>query len=423
MSSHRASNQSVTCNSRFHNNDRRQLHHNIVTNSSQYVCPACKGRWAENGYSLADICDLKRKLDVYEESPREWKRRKVECNPKLSPEMLSAVWLRCLDTEPKCAFKLLVPDWRICDGENPIHEEAPGLTQVATYMRGSDYLASTFSTTSGHDRSDHIFLPFKSLDDRLLVANMWSHNETLRLFFQEGAQVFQLGENNLPDDVTNESFLRNWRDIFPMRRDHMRSILPFDDEQPEEKRTTPKGRPYFFKLLRHIVVSSPLTLMNVDARSMVGPGTDISEANLEALNKAIDLDRTSHLWISWSKMPMLESVLLDLRIYSHDLNTDRGCISKGELIQRAREMGRWLKLKLLVIAGLQSYCFSTSYKSYTAEQIEQADEVDGEPNWIKIFMQALRPAGKLVLIDRQFDKSSACTVINQGYDVDMDIDD
>ncbi|KAI6085862.1 hypothetical protein F4821DRAFT_260557 [Hypoxylon rubiginosum] len=390
-------------------------------------------RRAENN----DICPIavahcakrvkreKRKRKNTVDSLREGKRLKVERIGQLPPEMLSMVWSRCQDSGPRCALDLLVPDWKLCNGENPFSGKAREITQVVTYTRGVDGIASAFSTSFGHD--NHIFLPTQSFDDRLLAINTFSHNETVRSFFQDGAQVFQLTQNNLPSNVTGESFATNWRDVFPMRSEHLRSILPFDDEHPGEKRTTPNGQPYIFKLLRHIVVNSPLTLANIDARSMAGPGTTLSDANLEALNNAIDLDRTSHLWLSWSQMPQLESVLLDLRIYSHDVNTDRGFVSKTEIIARAAEMGRHLRLKLLVIAGLQSYCFSTAYKaykSYTARHVEELDEIDGEPNWVKLFICAVRPGGQLVLVDRPTDDPAPedCTV-TRSYDDDMDTDD
>ncbi|KAI4867408.1 hypothetical protein F4820DRAFT_413539 [Hypoxylon rubiginosum] len=438
--------QPITCTSRFHESDRN---HCVSRNRFQYVCSACRTRWADqiqnaeqddqdliregleaariliqlenDGRSLfGDSSSVKRKLDGAEESPKECKRRKVEDNTQLPPEILSTVWSRCLDSTPRCALDLLVPDWKVCNREDPIHEKLLETAQVATYTRGTDAAVSTFSTTFGHDDGDHIFLPMKSLDEGLLVVNTSCRNETVRSFFQEGTQVFQLAKNNLPTSVAGESFITDWRDAFPLRGEQLRNILPFDDEQPGEKRKTPNGPPHLFKLLRHVIINSPLSLVNVDARSMVGSGANIGEANLEALNKAIDLDRTSHLWLSWSQMPLLESVLLDLRIYSHDLNTDRGCVSKTEITQRAGEMGRWLRLKLLVIAGLQSYCFTTSYKSYTAEQIEGDDEVDGEPNWVKVFMPAVRPGGRLVFVDRQMDPVGYTK--NHGYDVDMDVD-
>ncbi|KAI2606568.1 hypothetical protein GGR54DRAFT_644182 [Hypoxylon sp. NC1633] len=346
----------------------------------------------------------KRKLEISKGDCQEQKRRKTEMDIQLPPEIMSMIISSAIDSEPRCALDLLVPDWSTCIRGNPELEKELDLTRIVTYTRGVGKQSSTLSTMFGHEYRGDILLSMKSLDDNILRLNAWYCNEAVRSFFQEGTQTFHLGVGDLSDDVAKESSQKSWNKSFPIRGERLKDILPFDDEPIETiKRRMPSGTPYTFRLLRHIVVHSPLTLMKVDACSLAGPDTKISDANLELLDVAIDLDRGSPLWLSWSQMPMLESVLLDLRIYSHDLNTDRGCLCKSDIIGRAQEMSRWLQLKLLVIAGLQSYSFETSYKSYTAERIEEDDEVDGEPNWIKVFMPAVRPGGKLILVDRLID--------------------
>ncbi|KAI0838852.1 hypothetical protein F5Y06DRAFT_303488 [Hypoxylon sp. FL0890] len=334
------------------------------------------------------------------------KKRKTKSDVQLPPEVLSRIFSSAMDSDPICALDLLVPDWRICKRENPLLEKCLEITRVVTYTRGSDGKASRLAVNFGHGDRDHIFLPMKSLDDRLLRLNKRYYNEVVRSFFQEGTQVFHFAADTVPENITDESFLEPEGKTFPIRGRRTLDIIPFDDETTNPpKKKTPNGETYIFKILRHVVIHSPLSLMDVDARTIVGPEAQISEANLEALDIDIDFDRAAPLWLSWSQMPMLESVLLDLRIYSHDLNTRRGIVGKSEIIRQAREMGRWLRLKLLVISGLQSYSFETSYESYTAKRVEEDDEIDGEPNWIKIFMAAVRPGGKLILVDRLMDET------------------
>ncbi|KAL7628030.1 hypothetical protein AAE478_002226 [Parahypoxylon ruwenzoriense] len=315
-----------------------------------------------------------------------------KANSRFLPGIFSTVLSKAMDSKPMCALNILAPDWNVCNWQNPQVGKASEPARVVTYIRGAEGERGTFSATVGHEDVDHIFLPTKSLNERFLKLDKSSHDECMRLFFQEGTQIFQLDAGGLPTNIKDEQFLEHWRDAFPLREQRLRDIMPFDDERVGTgKLETPNGSPHIFKLLRHIAVNSSLALMDVNARSLAGQETGVSGPNLDALDMAIDLDRASHLWLSWSQMPMLESVLLDLRIYSHDLNSERGCISKDEIKKRAGEMGRWLRLKLLVIAGLQSYSFETNCKSYTAAQIEEEDELDGEPNWIKLFMPALRP--------------------------------
>lgn len=365
----------------------------------------------------SELRGRKRKPDVLDDNPREKKRRrteeKTEANVSLPLEIVSRALSEALHSKARCALDLLVPDWHPCKQYDPLSDNLLNLTRVVTYTRGIDGKVGSLLTSLGHGDGDHNFLPVKFPDRNLLTLNKWCNNEVIRTLCLEGAQVFELAADSLPPNVAEESFLGNRRDTFPIRGKRSRGILPYDDEEPEaDKKVMPSGSPYIFKLLRHIVLRSPLTLMEVDARSMAGFDSRINDTNLEALDMVIDLDRGSPIWLSWSQMPMLESVLLDLRIYSHDINTDRGCIGKGEIIRRAQEMGRWLRLKLLVIAGLQSYSFDTSYDTYTAELIEEADEIDGEPNWIKIFSPAVRPGGQVILVDRLMDESTDFLFLN-----------
>ncbi|KAI1383077.1 uncharacterized protein F4822DRAFT_440765 [Hypoxylon trugodes] len=329
---------------------------------------------------------------------RSMKKRKrvTRTNHQVAPEILSMILSNAMGSEPRCAFDLLLSDWSACKKSS-----SGPLMRSIIYTKGTISSASSLWETFEHHDKDHILLPTKTRDERLVMINQLCHNEVVKIFFRQSAQVFELGPDSLPDNIGEESFLDTWEEAFPIRGRRSRGILPFDDDdfRPPEK-SAPFGTPHIYDLLRHIVIRSPLTLLDLDARGLVGPKAKIGYANLEVLDMAIDLDRASPLWVSWSQMPSLESVILDLRIYSNELNTERGCIGKHEIIERAQEMGRWLRLKLLVIAGLQSYMFETSYKSYTMEQIETEDELGSKPNWLKIFMPALRPGGKLVLLDR-----------------------
>ncbi|KAI8963298.1 hypothetical protein F5Y11DRAFT_319883 [Daldinia sp. FL1419] len=354
----------------------------------------------------------KHKLDTVDDnSPKRIKREDETEKEMLGTatlslplEILTMILSEALVSTPECALNLLVPEWNTCRQYDPVFDNPLYITGVVTYTRGIAGGAGSLLASHGHEHADHLVLLVKSFHSHLLTLNKWCHDEAIRAYFLEGAQIFELTDDTTLENIDDESFLENWRYYFPIRGRRSREILPYDDEQPgAEKKTLPSGSPYVYQLLRHIIMRSPLTLMNVNANSMAGYGADIYNANLEALDRSIDLDRSSPIWLSWSKMPMLESVLLDLRIYSQDVNTERGFLSKDEVISRAREMGRWLRLKLLVIAGLQSYSFIANYDSYKAESIEEVDEMDGEPNWIKIFSPAVRPGGTLILVDRLTD--------------------
>ncbi|OTA91080.1 hypothetical protein M434DRAFT_13395 [Hypoxylon sp. CO27-5] len=346
---------------------------------------------------------LKRKRDTPEDRSGERKKQKRKLI-QVPPVLVAKVLSYAMDADPTCVLDLLVPDWHVCQRKFRRIERQMEVSRIVTYTRSSDSEASSFRVNFDHDDSDHVFLPTKSFDYRILRLGLFYGNEVIRAFSKESVQVFKFSADAIPANITEESFLEPLVNVFPIRGRRTVDVLPYDDEtSPRPKKKTPGGETYIFKLLRHIVIHSPLRLMYADARRIVDPDTQISDANLEALDMDIDFDRASSLWLSWSQMPMLESVLLDLRVYSHDTNTWRGIVSKEDVIRRAREMCRCLRLKLLVIAGLQSYSFKVSYRCYTVQRIEEDDEIDGEPNWFKLFMGALRPGGKLILVDRLAD--------------------
>ncbi|KAI5865135.1 hypothetical protein GGS23DRAFT_411029 [Durotheca rogersii] len=329
-----------------------------------------------------------------------WEERKLA----FPREILSMILSRAMDSQPRCALSILAPEWDMCNQETPAATEG---MRILTYTRGAEGEVGTFSATTGHGDADHIFVPMRHLDSSIMGIDQFSRDECTRLFFLESTQVFQFTAGGLPADIKDQSFLERWRDVFPLRGKRMRDILPFDDEPTDApKLKVPGGTSPRFKLLRHLVVNSPLSLLKVNSHTMAEHETGISDETLTALDMAIDLDRASHLWLSWSQMPMLESVLLDLRIYGQHLNTTHGCLSRDSVKKQAVEMGRWLRLKLLVIAGLQSYILETDLAPCTAAQVEEEDEFHGDPNWVKIFMPALRPGGKLVLADRLDDEAT-----------------
>ncbi|KAI0376277.1 hypothetical protein F5Y04DRAFT_214271 [Hypomontagnella monticulosa] len=421
----------LICACRYHGPSDRYID---TTNHVQAVCQACRDWWeqsrtetisGDNAISerrgavhtilrLAENADpdvevsspSRRKRSAPEELPRE-RKKLCKRTMQLPREILSMILSKAMDLTPRCALDLLLPDWNVCNESNSWLEKLLQLTRIITYTKGNDHEVGSLVVRNDHDHhSDrYLFLPRKSMKEQIMRLNKWCYDEVTKLVFLGSVQVFHLAADKFPNEVENQSFVETWRDIYPIRGSRARDILPFDDEDSESsKRKTPDGETYILELIRHIVIHSPLTLLMVDAHGMVDPvHHHVSEVNLHLLDMAIDLDRSSPLWVSWSQMPRLQSVLLDLRIYSHVFNTEHGCLGKAEILDRAREMASWLQLDLLVLAGLQSYSFATSYDSYTAERIETDDEIDGQPNWIKIFRPALRPGGKIVLVDHLAD--------------------
>ena len=305
-------------------------------------------------------------------------------------EILEMLISRLLTAKPKCRLNLVVPDWKL--------EHDIGIMRVLTYTRGAG-VSHPGSLSCGfvHGDDDHILTPTASFDPKVVALGEKFTQEYVRKLYRTHTHVFTLGISTIVRSTPDGLHANDWRNPQPLRS-AMRDILPFDDEPTGSIKVTayPSLTPIYGHL-RHIVVHSPLSLLCMDTRAFERP----EEANRGPYN-TLDLDRSAHLWISWSRMPNLETVALDLRIYSHRLNTERRCLSKKEIIARAHEMGRHLRLKTLVLAGLQSYDFYYSYNHMgkTARKIEQLETLNGEPNWVRIFRPAVREGGRIILVDK-----------------------
>ncbi|KAI8956417.1 hypothetical protein F4801DRAFT_526634 [Xylaria longipes] len=337
--------------------------------------------------------------------PNNQEKRKIERVTYLPPEIMAMIMSRTLIAPPKCAINLVVPDWRICERETPNIEKLLGITRIVTYVRGVGFQVGTLSHQFGHGDKDHILTPVTDFDPNAFALDVKFSSEYTRQFYRSHTHVFTFGISDLPSGMVEAALGSDWESHLPLRSQRLKAILPFDDEPIDiVKRTAGPVPVPIYQYLRHIAVHSPLELMQVTTENLSWAGYVGHESETEALNNALDLDRSAHLWLSWSKMPNLESVFLDLRIYSHDLNTKRKCLSKFHVIDRAREMSRHLQLKMLMLAGLQSYSFHVAYEGATAQDIEEWDLIDGEPNWIRLFRPAIRGGGKIVLVDRLTNK-------------------
>jgi hypothetical protein len=340
-------------------------------------------------------------------SASDQKRRKVGCAPHLPLELVAMIVSQMLVVEPRCALDLVVPDWRICHREYPDLEKSLKISRIVTYIRGTGFEVGSLSCNFEHGEKDHILTSIAEFDHSAVTVSVGFSSEYTKAFYRNHTHVFTLSANDLSGETVEDVMVSDRRDILSLRSRKARAILPFDDEPVDviERRALPHSAP-IYQHLRHIAVHSPLELMQTNAETLWTSERGGEQSDIEAPHTVFDLDRAAHLWLSWSLVPNLETVFLDLRIYSHDLNTERRCLSKFEIMDRAHEMARHLQLKTLMLAGLQSYSFQTEYEGVRGRHIEQWDEIDGEPNWIKIFRPAIRPGGKIVLVDRLVDNPS-----------------
>ncbi|KAI0967114.1 hypothetical protein F4678DRAFT_475545 [Xylaria arbuscula] len=333
------------------------------------------------------------------------KRRKIKGKAHLPPELESMVISQLLEVEPRCALSLVVPDWGICEKEGSGLDRARGTARILTYTRGTgSFKIGSLSCSFGHEDDHHILTPMARFCPNAVALNERFGSEYTQSYYRNKTHVFTLGSDDVPSMAIQDVLTRDRSTLWPLRNQRLENTLPFDDQSVDTIKTRAYPAPgVIYKHIRHIVVHSPLEFMLVNAHTHGLVWDTENPDNMEIFNKALDLDRSAHLWLSWSQMPNLENVYLDLRIYSHDLNTNRRCLSKFDIMHRAWEMGHTLQLKTLVLVGLQSYSFYGVYNGETARDMEQLDTLDGEPNWIKLFRPAVREGGRIVLVDKLTD--------------------
>ncbi|KAF2972962.1 hypothetical protein GQX73_g479 [Xylaria multiplex] len=332
-------------------------------------------------------------------------KRKTENATYLPPEIMTMVIKRLVADKPRCALNFVVPDWDICRRKNLEHDIMPKNTRIVTYTRGMGIQVGSLSCKFDHGDEDHILTPVAKFNQNVAAVNENFSWEYITRSYRSHTHVFVLGIDNLPGEGVGELPEDDWRNLMPLRNKRVRDILPFDDEPSDTVKTRASSIPTpIYQDLRHIVVHSPLKLMEENAHKLSMEGDIDNQDRMEAFNHALDLDRSAHLWLSWSRMPKLESIFLDLRFYSHSLNTERRCLSKYQIIERAEEMGHYLQLKVLVLVGLQSYSFHMEYDSMKVRHVEELDTIHNEPNWIKIFRPAVREGGKIILVDKLTDE-------------------
>jgi hypothetical protein len=334
----------------------------------------------------------------------------------LPPEIVSMILSVALDDDhSECVLHQLLPDEKLCQRGKELIEDDQTRPRIVTYVKGEMGEAGKFSVKERHGEGDHIFLPLKRLDGKLSSLSRQYFRELVDICYSHSLVVFNLKVSApLPhqgNEELDKAGPKIWNLLRPLLRGRVRSILPnILDAEPSstELEKLPFCERHVYTRIRHIAFHSPLSLLELDAQKLFG-NTSLNAAETMALDYQVDLDRRAHLWISWSLMPQLESVLLDLRAYSSRHNTEQGWFGRDEVIASGQEMGRHLRLKLLVIAGLQSNIFEADYEEMEIEEIETVDELGAynDPNWIKVFRKALRPGGKLILVDRVSEASGS----------------
>jgi hypothetical protein len=171
------------------------------------------------------------------------------------------------------------------------------------------------------------------------------------------------------------------------------------------------GPEYLFQRLRHLVVNTVPKLAEeevYDFGMMPSTWNLKSRHNLRMLQERLEYERRANLLLRWDAMERLETLCLDLRGYNYP---GMRYLFEEDVTDIARSL--WGKnLALLVVAGTRSWRRYPGFEAMEIDEVERGtwdrqkdawvDERMGRSvNWWQMFARAVRPGGKLVLVDNQ----------------------
>lgn len=330
--------------------------------------------------------------------------------PQLPPELVTRILAMALETEPVCAFDLFVPDWNLCSGKHAELEEVLRSTRFDTYTAGEGGQGYV-STTFGHCGIDCIHLPLMEHRgllpiepnlDREMVKE-WS-SRSVMIFQQKYQKLGPLADPDLADKVGGCFLLRNPDAV---------KLYPYVDLPGAALLTVPavpgtapgEGRTIFlYERMRHVMFNADSKLFPLGASDfgiMPDHPMDVAQDTIDKVRLRLEVEQFSHLLVNWSLMPRLETLFLDLRKFSWDVLDDMAVVE--DAARRLAGKG----LELLVVAGLRSYALYPGPAEMVWENCrgptDRSDFYPGGVDWIRMFKLAVRPGGRLILIDKQLD--------------------
>jgi hypothetical protein len=205
-----------------------------------------------------------------------------------------------------------------------------------------------------------------------------------------------------------------------------------NDPDGNEKDLIPMAEPLepgetsdpYYSQIRHLMLCTSLEVWRLKFPDIVtmpisGSMTPRVQRTLNNIETSLMMERSDCFCLDWERLGKLESLFLDLRGYSWSVTVDEELLGVDDVGFLARTLGLYHKanLKLLVIAGLRSYGLYPGAQELDVETAEKGESTVGpdphqypvDPsakdgvNWIMMFRDALRPGGKLILVDKRSD--------------------
>lgn len=355
------------------------------------------------------------------------------CNPRTQfpPEIVTQILVQANRHDAPCVFQLFTPEWDICGHTHREGRlrEALRTVRVDTYTVLEDGPGEV-STSFNHGQEDHLYLPmldYPALADdlppfyRRELLKAWA-GDRLVIIDERRGSVGSLSDPDLPLQIHCRPILRD-----PL----MTSLLPYIDKpfssgtwaieglcDPHEPAPT-----RLYKFIRHLMFRVRLDYLDLvagDFEDTTHGRNPVAGENFPWVEAWLTHERMSQLVVEFGNMPRLESLFLDLRGYSRDLFEDE------HFLRLATENLLGKGLKLLVIAGLRSGPWYPGPTALTLE-VEGSSEGSsrdlndwGQPrmqsswHWIRRFRRAVRPGGRLILVDRACDEHGHVNLSRQN---------
>ena len=259
------------------------------------------------------------------------------------------------------------------------------------------------STSFDHGEHDCIYLPI--LRDPRELPNIETHFDRELVKDWSGSSTMVFGQQQKAPNLQSgwASYLAT-RGGFPLREPRAMGRRAPKDYLPLIPKLTglPQPRLYLYQRFRHLILNADPSLaeaLMTDAWVYPLTASLSSQVVPWLIAERLDIERHANLSIDWRAMPSLESLFLDIRGFSQ-------MVIDEDKVEDAAKMLEGKNLDLLVIAGLRSLEFYPSPEDMKVEEprngtgrflITDTDEKD----WIGLFRKAVRPGGKLILVDKQ----------------------
>ncbi|KAK4453318.1 hypothetical protein QBC34DRAFT_395268 [Podospora aff. communis PSN243] len=379
----------------------------------------------------------------------------------LPAELVTQILIHRYTKPASCALHDLVPEWNVCQRKNRGLEVMLRQTRVDTYVVPALGQQGVVSTTFDHGDDDHIHFPVMEDIRELDRLGPFFHRELTKAWLSDSLIQVKHQKPVLGPVWETPNYNRLLRDEKTL------SLLPYEDDVHFHRMAERAGTNYslredaddlgeygkdliplaeplgpgetsdpYYSQVRHLMLCTPLDVWRLKFPDIVtmpisGSMTPQVQRTLNGIEISLEMERSDCFCLDWERLGKMESLFLDLRGYSWGVTVHEELLRIDDVRFLARTLGLYHRanLKLLVIAGLRSYGLYPGAQELDIETAEKGEnnlsldpqQYPEDPsakdgmNWIQMFRGALRPGGKLILVDKRSDSLDMPMWTGGGY--------